>query len=82
MDRRQKLGAVVSKHTPGLCPACPVLLPWDCQLWWGREAKRIAGKSILATHSAAEIHWAYLHWLFRVKQGQTFGEGEQKESLF
>lgn len=79
-DRSWVLGCLSSPLEP--CPAFPVLLPGDCQLWWGREAKGTAGKdSILATHSAAEIRWAYLHWL-SVKQGSTFREGEGKELLF
>ena len=82
MARRQKLGAGLSKLTAGPCPACPVLLPGTVSCG-GKGGKGNCRKdSILATHSAAEIHWAYLHWLFRIKWGHTFGEGEGKESLF
>lgn len=79
-DRSWVLGCLSS-------PLGPALLFLSCSLGLsavvGKGGKGNCRKdSILATHSAAEIRWAYLHWLFRVKQGSTFREGEGKELLF
>ena len=79
-DRSWVLGCLSS-------PLGPALLVLSCSLGLsavvGKGGKGNCRKdSILATHSAAEIHWASLHWLFRIKWGHTFGEGEGKDSLF
>lgn len=65
MARRQKLGSGCLSS-----PLGPALLFLSCSLGLsavvGKGGKGNCRKdSILATHSAAEIRWAYLHWLFR-----------------